>query len=673
MLESEEKPLPGRGMAALIRKKPHSVLTISVIVCLFLLMVMIVSTLIAYGNVTSELKARGEKIDVLKLHLSELTDDYNTLRGSLGLAPMDFALSEDRNENADSALVQGLQLIQSRYYDELKARHFQEFITGAPFRKAAADSGYRVEEAGLFSVALVTQRNIYYSLRYDPDQETVTIRAAGIADKYAGPWNEQTLSFLNQTRPQIDEYYSDVPAFKLALRELETDEKVKALLTEKELSFRMGGEDRSRIWAVVSKKKEDLLTIAFDKLEGLFLLNARKVDTRADLRAEMIQVLGSLDTRTVKEKRLDAVLISLKTELENPDFISSCREAGMKVAITPREAEEVVYFDITHQGMKIGALAVIRETADIYFVDKDDVQIQALRSLAGGSAFKKKSFRDINTVDSHNLFRSEEITTFLILGQNEDNADTTILVQADSRTSSLVMLSLPRDLFYRGARINKLPQAGFDHCLKRISELTGVEVTRYASVDIYSLISLIDLLGGIDVDLPRDLVDPTYRIKENGVWQTLAYQRGRHHFSGVQAMRIIRSRITTSDFDRALRQQLVLGALLEKLKTTCGQSMEAAIAVFSQLSRYATTNLSPLEIARYFFTFKDYTIRGRHVLDTSNILRHTYSMLYKLPEEEQELHMQTDDIEDLGAWILLPRNNDWDLLRSYIRSILTTS
>jgi LCP family protein required for cell wall assembly len=662
---------PRRGIAEVISRIPLTTLALAVGACVILILGLIITLIIALAGVNAELRARDEKANRLTLELSTLTEDYNTLRQSLGLPPLASAVTQDEAGGGDSALTQGLALIQSRYYDEQKARRFQEFKIGELFTQTAAGIGCRLLDAGLFSVALVKANNIYYSLSYSPDTDGVTITAAGVREHYSGAWGEQAAAFLRDNRGAIEAYYVKTSALKAALNGLGNDEKVAAALYKKQLTLRPGGEDHTRFWTVVAKEKEDLLTLAFDKLEGVFLFGSKKVDAGADLAGEALMSLSALDARTAKEKRFEAVIISLKGELTDPAFLAACREADMTVAAAPRETEEVVYFDIRHRHEKIGAFAVIRETADIYFVDKDDVQISALRTLAGSSSFKKKTSPDPGAVGSRDIFGTEDVTTFLVLGQNEDNADTTILVQADRRTSSLVLVSLPRDLFYRGARINKLPQAGFDHCAAKISELTGVPVSRYAAVDIYSLISLIDLLGGIDVELREDLVDPTYRIKENGVWQTLAYARGRYHFSGVQSLRVIRSRATTSDFNRSYRQQLVLEALLDKLKSTCGQDLEKAIAVFSRLSSYVTTNLSPLEVARDFFMFKDYRIRGRYVLDTSNILRHTYSMLYSLPEEEQEARMSTDNIEDLGAWILLPRNNDWDLLRSYIKSLLS--
>jgi len=260
--------------------------------------------------------------------------------------------------------------------------------------------------------------------------------------------------------------------------------------------------------------------------------------------------------------------------------------------------------------------------------------------------------------------------TFLLLGKNEENTDTIILAQVNPQKKKITFISLPRDLYYRGRRINQLAQRGFEHCLKELSYLTGVPLEKYALVDVYSLISIIDLLGGIDIYLPEDLIDPSYRIKENGVWQTLAYPRGYYHLNGVQAMRIIRSRATTSDFKRSYRQQLILEALFKKIKEECAQDLNKALKLATLLISYLKTNISPLEAVQYFSLFKEYQFTQPYLIDTSNILEQTWSSLLLASDEEKERLLNEGTQEELGAWILVPKDNNWDLLRSYIKSVL---
>jgi hypothetical protein len=75
----------------------------------------------------------------------------------------------------------------------------------------------------------------------------------------------------------------------------------------------------------------------------------------------------------------------------------------------------------------------------------------------------------------------------------------------------------------------------------------------------------VDALGGIDLYVENDLVDPFYPA-EDGVhdFQPFAINAGPQHLDGDTALRFARSRKTTSDFDRAARQQQVIQSLKEK-------------------------------------------------------------------------------------------------------------
>ncbi len=59
--------------------------------------------------------------------------------------------------------------------------------------------------------------------------------------------------------------------------------------------------------------------------------------------------------------------------------------------------------------------------------------------------------------------------------------------------------------------------------------LSGLEINEYIIVDMFAFIDVINILDGIDVELSEDLVDPTYKVRNNGKWSTLYYKKGIHH------------------------------------------------------------------------------------------------------------------------------------------------
>ena len=76
---------------------------------------------------------------------------------------------------------------------------------------------------------------------------------------------------------------------------------------------------------------------------------------------------------------------------------------------------------------------------------------------------------------------------------------------------------------------------------------------------------MIDSLGGIDVDVPDSLDDPTYSDTEMpGDYFPLHFSPGMQHMDGRTALGYARSRNTTSDLDRIQRQQRVIFAVMDK-------------------------------------------------------------------------------------------------------------
>lgn len=100
----------------------------------------------------------------------------------------------------------------------------------------------------------------------------------------------------------------------------------------------------------------------------------------------------------------------------------------------------------------------------------------------------------------------------------------------------------------------------------KVTEITGERVDAYFNIDFAGFMKFIDILGGVDVDVPEDLVDREYP-DDNWGYMTLRINKGVQTFDGATALKYVRSRHSTSDFDRSHRQQLVLKAIKDKLLT----------------------------------------------------------------------------------------------------------
>jgi LCP family protein required for cell wall assembly len=104
--------------------------------------------------------------------------------------------------------------------------------------------------------------------------------------------------------------------------------------------------------------------------------------------------------------------------------------------------------------------------------------------------------------------------------------------------------------------------------LKRTIEVNfDIPIDYYIMVDFGAFTRIVDTLGGVDVNVPKTLHDTKFPDPKPGdphAYKTIRFDPGWQHFDGQTALEYARSRMSTSDFDRAERQQLILLAIREK-------------------------------------------------------------------------------------------------------------
>ncbi len=159
--------------------------------------------------------------------------------------------------------------------------------------------------------------------------------------------------------------------------------------------------------------------------------------------------------------------------------------------------------------------------------------------------------------------------------------DTIMVVSLQPAHRSASILSIPRDLQvpipgYGEDRINTAnvkgyspdnPDAGPALLRATIEGNLGIPTDGYVMVDFIAFERIVDALGGIDVDVPQALHDTRYPDPKPGdpyAFKTVHIEPGLQHMDGQRALEYARSRMSTTDFDRAKRQQQVLLALRAK-------------------------------------------------------------------------------------------------------------
>ncbi len=167
-----------------------------------------------------------------------------------------------------------------------------------------------------------------------------------------------------------------------------------------------------------------------------------------------------------------------------------------------------------------------------------------------------------------------------------DLTDTIMIASIDPINHATVLLSVPRDLcvsrpcgpnqkinaIYALAKqsstaksANGQIQDGLKKLDTTLSPILGIPIHYHTVVDFAAFKQSVDAVGGVDVNVPERLYDPTIAWENN--YNSVIAQKGQQHMNGARALLYAKSRETSSDFARAERQRLILVALKQKIFT----------------------------------------------------------------------------------------------------------
>ena len=165
----------------------------------------------------------------------------------------------------------------------------------------------------------------------------------------------------------------------------------------------------------------------------------------------------------------------------------------------------------------------------------------------------------------------ENQVNILLLGSDQRpyeggfRTDVILLVTINLDQQTVNMTSFPRDLYvtlpgFYNDRINTAQfRGGFTLMQDTFEYNFGVRPDYYSMINFYGFQNLIDSLNGVDVEVAQTLTD-----HRTGYGDYTVYP-GTVHMDGETALWYVRSRYSTSDFDRTRRQQEVVFALIKRL------------------------------------------------------------------------------------------------------------
>jgi polyisoprenyl-teichoic acid--peptidoglycan teichoic acid transferase len=209
---------------------------------------------------------------------------------------------------------------------------------------------------------------------------------------------------------------------------------------------------------------------------------------------------------------------------------------------------------------------------------------------------------------------------------NYFRTDSLMIVSIDPKAKSVGILSIPRDLFvdipsdtvvtnpYGLQRVNaayvigELARPGYGPTLavQTIQYNMGIRINNFVVYEFGTVISGIDMIGGIDINVKKTLRDDTYPNMYYG-YDPVYIPAGQTHMDGQLALKYGRTRHQSSDFDRAERQQEVVLAARDKIlkDNLLPDLLLHAPQIWEQFNTSMKTDLTLDQIMRLVVYLKD--------------------------------------------------------------------
>ena len=196
------------------------------------------------------------------------------------------------------------------------------------------------------------------------------------------------------------------------------------------------------------------------------------------------------------------------------------------------------------------------------------------------------TLQPVQVADAAAVAAVAESMNILLLGTDErpdeygpSRTDTMILLSVNPDSGAMGMVSLPRDLWvpipalgmttkintaYQLGELQDYPGGGAQLAKDTVSSLVGRPVDYFVRVNFDGFRQLIDLIGGVTIDVPYTIHDEEYPTQDYGV-ETFHLDAGWQVLDGETALKYARTRHGDDDYSRARRQQDIIRAVAEKV------------------------------------------------------------------------------------------------------------
>ena len=270
--------------------------------------------------------------------------------------------------------------------------------------------------------------------------------------------------------------------------------------------------------------------------------------------------------------------------------------------------------------------------------------------------------KDNEYIDDYELYRDSEQTNILLIGVDaresdvSSRSDTMMLLTIDNKNGQIKLTSFLRDSYVKiaGRKKEKLNAAYFRGGIQGLVDTLElnfkVEIPYYMLVDFEIFTTVVDMLGGIEVEVTEK--ESAYSKKtptDRGGY--LPLEAGENiHLNGTEALWYSRMRYLDSDFMRTQRQRKVITAIVEKAKL---QKPQELLELAETIIPLIKTNITADEMKK---------LGVDAVLDKA----YNYSIVQQqIPADETWSNKR---ISGVGACLVMDLDENAEILANFLRN-----
>ena len=352
---------------------------------------------------------------------------------------------------------------------------------------------------------------------------------------------------------------------------------------------------------------------------AIVVLKSSKINSLSELQNESIEYCLQYD----KEKDMNQVIAEAKKKESSLNF---------DVAMTYSKLGDDLYNNT------VNAILINTAYNGMFEENHPDFQNEVKEIWTSDIETKVKDFSTrVSVTNTPFIIYISGIDTYGSI-TTVSRSDVNMIVTVNPNTKKILLTSIPRDYYVTLANMKKKDKlthsgiAGPENTVKTMAQFLGTDINYYARVNFTSLVTMVDALGGITVNVDQDFSAGGY-----------SYKLGPQQMNGEEALAYSRERHSFADGDnvRVKHQQDVLMAMLNKMMspaviTNYSSVLKAISGCFeTNMASSDITDLIKMQINdNASWTFKQKQFTGTGVMQTGGAYMPDSKLYYMIPNDD---------------------------------------